>query len=112
MWPLKKMTNNTVQVVGAGLAGCEAAWQLARRGIPVLLYDMKPGKKSPAHESDLFAELVCSNSLRSDRLQNAAGLLKEEMRRMGSLIIQAADLARVPAGGALNNQRSHGCRPG
>ncbi len=101
MWPLKKMTNNTVQVVGAGLAGCEAAWQLARRGIPVLLYDMKPGKKSPAHESDLFAELVCSNSLRSDRLQNAAGLLKEEMRRMGSLIIQAADLARVPAGGAL-----------
>ena len=95
------MTNKPVKVIGAGLAGCEAAWQLARRGIPVVLSDMKPGKKSPAHESDTFAELVCSNSLRSDRLQNAAGLLKEEMRRMGSLIIAAADEARVPAGGAL-----------
>ena len=95
------MTNKPVKVIGAGLAGCEAAWQLARRGIPVALSDMKPGKKSPAHESDTFAELVCSNSLRSDRLQNAAGLLKEEMRRMGSLIIAAADEARVPAGGAL-----------
>ncbi len=95
------MTNKPVKVIGAGLAGCEAAWQLARRGIPVALSDIKPGKKSPAHESDTFAELVCSNSLRSDRLQNAAGLLKEEMRRMGSLIIAAADEARVPAGGAL-----------
>lgn len=93
--------NNAVRVIGAGLAGCEAAWQLMRQGIPVTLYDMKPGKKSPAHESDLFAELVCSNSLRSDRLQNAAGLLKEEMRRMGSLIMMTADQARVPAGGAL-----------
>ncbi len=88
-------------VVGAGLAGCEAAWQLLQQGIAVTLYDMKPRKKSPAHQSDLFAELVCSNSLRSDRLQNAVGLLKEEMRRMGSLIMQAANATQVPAGGAL-----------
>ncbi len=88
-------------VIGAGLAGCEAAWQLLRRGVAVTLRDMKPGKKSPAHASDLFAELVCSNSLRSDRLQNAVGLLKEEMRRLDSLVIRAADQARVPAGGAL-----------
>ncbi|MHC1786267.1 MAG: methylenetetrahydrofolate--tRNA-(uracil(54)-C(5))-methyltransferase (FADH(2)-oxidizing) TrmFO [Christensenellales bacterium] len=95
------MTKQAVSVIGAGLAGSEAAWQLARRGIPVKLYDMKPGRMSPAHESGLFAELVCSNSLRSDRLQNAVGLLKEEMRRLGSLVLAAADLARVPAGGAL-----------
>jgi methylenetetrahydrofolate--tRNA-(uracil-5-)-methyltransferase len=88
-------------VVGAGLAGCEAAWQLLRQGIGVTLYDMKPQKKSPAHQSDLFAELVCSNSFRSDRLHNAVGLLKEEMRRMGSLVMEAADASRVPAGGAL-----------
>ncbi|MGI6688161.1 MAG: methylenetetrahydrofolate--tRNA-(uracil(54)-C(5))-methyltransferase (FADH(2)-oxidizing) TrmFO [Christensenellales bacterium] len=90
-----------VTVIGAGLAGCEAAWQLACRDVPVRLVDMKPGVKSPAHQTDLFAELVCSNSLKSDRLQNASGLLKEEMRRLGSLVIQAADSARVPAGGAL-----------
>ncbi len=90
-----------VKVVGAGLAGCEAAYQLAERGIPVLLADMKPNKKSPAHKSSAFSELVCSNSLRSDRLQNAAGLLKEEMRRLSSLIISCADETRVPAGGAL-----------
>ena len=89
------------QVIGAGLAGAEAAWQLLRRGIPVRLHEMKPVKRSPAHSSDLFAELVCSNSLRSDRLENAVGLLKEEMRRFGSLIMQAADHCAVPAGGAL-----------
>ena len=88
-------------VVGAGLAGCEAAWQLARQGISVTLIEMKPEKMSPAHHSPLFAELVCSNSLRSDRLTNAVGLLKEEMRLCGSLIMVAADAARVPAGGAL-----------
>lgn len=88
-------------VIGAGLAGCEAAWQLAKRGVEVTLYEMKPKKMSPAHKSDLFAELVCSNSLRSDRIQNAVGLLKEEMRVLDSLIMRAADHARVPAGGAL-----------
>ena len=91
----------SVTVVGAGLAGCEAAWQLARRGVPVTLIEQKPQNHSPAHHSPLFAELVCSNSLRSDRLQNAVGLLKEEMRRLDSLILAAADKARVPAGGAL-----------
>ena len=88
-------------VIGAGLAGSEAAWQLAKRGIDVTLYEMKPQKMSPAHKSPLFAELVCSNSLRSDRLQNAVGLLKEEMRLLDSLVMRAADHARVPAGGAL-----------
>lgn len=90
-----------VTVIGAGLAGCEAAWQLANHGISVKLIEMKPHKKTPAHVSDDFAELVCSNSLRSDELTNAVGLLKEEMRRLGSLIISAADETRVPAGGAL-----------
>ena len=90
-----------VTVIGAGLAGCEAAWQLARRGVPVRLIEQKPLFMSPAHHSPLFAELVCSNSLRSDRMQNAVGLLKEEMRLLDSLILQAADRARVPAGGAL-----------
>ncbi len=89
------------RVIGAGLAGCEAAWQLAEHGVRVTLHEMKPQKRSPAHHSDLFAELVCSNSLRSDRLTNAVGLLKEEMRCCHSLIMQAADAARVPAGGAL-----------
>lgn len=90
-----------VQVVGAGLAGCEAAWQLAVRGIPVLLTEMKPEKRSPAHRADTFAELVCSNSFRGDRIENAVGLLKEELRRMGSLILACADETRVEAGGAL-----------
>ncbi|HHX22337.1 MAG TPA: FAD-binding protein, partial [Clostridiales bacterium] len=90
-----------VTVVGGGLAGCEAAWQLLTRGVPVLLVDIKPHQRTPAHQSDDLAELVCSNSLKSDRLQNAAGLLKEEMRRLNSLIIRAADATRVPAGGAL-----------
>ena len=90
-----------VVVIGAGLAGCEAAWQLAERGIPVRLYEMKPGKKTPAHQEDTFGELVCSNSLRSNQLENAVGLLKEELRRIGSLIMEAADGTRVEAGGAL-----------
>ena len=88
-------------MIGAGLAGCEAAWQLAKRGIEVRLIEMKPGKRSPAHVSADFAELVCSNSLRSDELTNAVGLLKEEMRRLGSLIMLCADATRVAAGGAL-----------
>ncbi|MBO5882798.1 MAG: methylenetetrahydrofolate--tRNA-(uracil(54)-C(5))-methyltransferase (FADH(2)-oxidizing) TrmFO [Clostridia bacterium] len=90
-----------ISVYGAGLAGCEAAWQLAKRGIEVTLYEMKPQKFSPAHHSENFAELVCSNSLRSDSVTNAVGLLKEELRRMGSLIMEAADATRVPAGSAL-----------
>ena len=88
-------------VIGAGLAGCEAAYQLAKRGIEVDLYEMKPKRRSPAHNADTLAELVCSNSLRSDRLQNGAGLMKEEMRRLDSLIMSCADSCRVPAGGAL-----------
>lgn len=92
---------NQVTVVGAGLAGSEAAWQLATRGIKVKLIEMRPLKKSPAHHTDLFAELVCSNSLRGSSLENAVGLLKEEMRRLGSLIIKCADANAVPAGGAL-----------
>ena len=94
------MTNNAT-IVGAGLAGCEAAWQLARRGIQVRLIDMKPEKFSPAHHMEGFAELVCSNSLKAEHLTNASGLLKAEMRRFDSLILRAADASRVPAGGAL-----------
>ena len=89
------------QVIGAGLAGAEAAWQLANRGVPVTLYEMKPQKYTPAHHDPGMAELCCSNSLRSDRLTNAVGLLKEEMRLLDSLIMRAADATRVPAGGAL-----------
>ena len=92
---------NKVIVIGAGLAGSEAAWQLARRGIPVELREMKPGKMTPAHHSEYFGELVCSNSLRSDQLENAVGLLKEELRRCGSLILRCAGETRVEAGGAL-----------
>lgn len=90
-----------VKVIGAGLAGCEAAWQLANRGLEVALYEMKPKKMTPAHHSSDFAELVCSNSLRGDRLENAVGLLKEELRRCGSLIMQCAEATRVEAGGCL-----------
>ncbi len=90
-----------ITVIGAGLAGCEAAWQIARRGIPVLLIDMKPQQMTPAHHLPQFAELVCSNSLRANRLENAVGLLKEEMRRLGSLILACADATAIPAGGAL-----------
>ena len=92
---------SVVKVIGAGLAGCEAAWQLAERGISVELYEMKPKKMSPAHHSADFAELVCSNSFRGDRLENAVGLLKEELRRCGSLIMQCAEATRVEAGGCL-----------
>ena len=95
-----------VKVIGAGLAGSEAAWQLAQRGIDVELYEMKPHKKSPAHHSDDFAELVCSNSLRGDRLENAVGLLKEELRRCGSLIMECAEQTRVEAGGCLAVDRA------
>lgn len=92
---------NKVTVVGAGLAGSEAAWQLAKRGIEVTLIEMRPEKSGPAHHTAKFAELVCSNSLRGDRLENAVGLLKEELRRLGSLILECAEATRVEAGGAL-----------
>ena len=95
-----------VKVIGAGLAGSEAAWQLAKRGIEVALYEMKPHKMTPAHHSPDFAELVCSNSLRGDRLENAVGLLKEELRRCGSLIMECADATRVEAGGCLAVDRA------
>ena len=91
----------TVKVIGAGLAGCEAAWQLAKRGIDVLLYEMKPQKYSPAHKLSTFAELVCSNSLRAASVENAVGLLKEEMRLAGSIIMECALETQVPAGGAM-----------
>ncbi|WP_432774241.1 FADH(2)-oxidizing methylenetetrahydrofolate--tRNA-(uracil(54)-C(5))-methyltransferase TrmFO [Brevibacillus gelatini] len=95
------MTAPTITVVGAGLAGSEAAWQIAKAGIPVKLYEMRPKTQTPAHHTDKFAELVCSNSLRANSLTNAVGVLKEEMRRLDSIIIQAADRCAVPAGGAL-----------
>lgn len=95
------MSDRSAVVIGAGLAGSEAAWQLAKRGICVSLYEMKPVNRSPAHHTDNFAELVCSNSFRGDRLSNAVGLLKEEMRRLDSLIMRWADKTRVPAGDAL-----------
>ncbi len=91
----------TIRVIGAGLAGCEAAWQIAKRGLDVTLVEMKPKKKTPAHHTDTFAELVCSNSLKAARVNSAAGLLKEEMRRMDSLLMMCADECRVAAGGAL-----------
>lgn len=92
--------NNTIVVVGAGLAGSEAAWQIAQRGVHVKLYEMRPLKQTEVHHTDLFAELVCSNSLRSNQLESGPGLLKEELRRMNSLIMMAADQCGVPAGGA------------
>ncbi|WP_017727300.1 FADH(2)-oxidizing methylenetetrahydrofolate--tRNA-(uracil(54)-C(5))-methyltransferase TrmFO [Halalkalibacterium ligniniphilum] len=95
------MSNQTVNVIGAGLAGSEAAWQLARQGVQVHLYEMRPVKQTPAHHTDKFAELVCSNSLRANSLTNAVGVLKEEMRQLDSVIIGAADDSAVPAGGAL-----------
>ena len=100
------MNERVAVVIGGGLAGCEAAWQLARFGIQVRLAEMKPKKYSPAHHSEQLAELVCSNSFRGDQLTNAVGLLKEEMRLTGSLIMQCADDTRVPAGGALAVDRS------
>jgi len=95
------MTNPEALVIGAGLAGCEAAWQLARAGIPVVLKEMKPNVYTDAHHLPTYAELVCSNSLRSNQIENAVGLLKEELRRLGSLILSCADETSVPAGGAL-----------
>ena len=92
---------NKIIIVGAGMAGAEAAWQAASRGVAVDLYEMRPVKNTPAHKTDLFAELVCSNSLRGAGLENAVGVLKEEMRRLGSIIMEAADATKVPAGGAL-----------
>jgi methylenetetrahydrofolate--tRNA-(uracil-5-)-methyltransferase len=96
-----RLAKEKVNVIGAGLAGVEASLQLAMRQIPVSLYEMKKHKRSPAHQSDLFAELVCSNSLRSDQLENAVGLLKAELRQLGSFVIAVADQTRIPAGGAL-----------
>ena len=90
-----------IYVYGAGLSGCEAAWQAAERGVDVTLCEMKPRKFTPAHHNSGFAELVCSNSLRSDRITNAVGLLKEELSRLGSLIMEAARATQVPAGSAL-----------
>ncbi|HET9595397.1 MAG TPA: methylenetetrahydrofolate--tRNA-(uracil(54)-C(5))-methyltransferase (FADH(2)-oxidizing) TrmFO [Anaeromyxobacteraceae bacterium] len=95
------MDERAVTIIGGGLAGSEAAWQLARAGVAVRLHEMKPGRRSPAHKLDGLAELVCSNSLRSDNPENAVGLLHEELRRAGSLVLEAADATRVPAGDAL-----------
>ncbi|MBV8450962.1 MAG: FAD-dependent oxidoreductase, partial [Deltaproteobacteria bacterium] len=100
------MERNFVHVIGAGLAGSEAAWQLARRGVHVRLFEMRPMRMTDAHQTGLFGELVCSNSLRNDSLETAVGVLKEEMRRLGSLIIFAAGQARVPAGAALAVDRN------
>src|SRR5882724_5774374 len=90
-----------VRIVGGGLAGCEAAWQVASQGVPVTLHEMRPVRATAVHKTDRLAELVCSNSFRGDKLDNAVGLLKEEMRRLGSLVMRAAEASRVPAGAAL-----------
>src|SRR6186713_2733308 len=90
-----------VNIVGGGLAGSEAAWQVASRGVPVVLHEMRPVRPTLVHKTDHLAELVCSNSFRGDKLDNAVGLLKEEMRRLGSLVLRVADSVRVPAGAAL-----------
>src|SRR5690348_8451503 len=90
-----------ITIVGGGLAGCEAAWQAVSRGVPVTLYEMRPVRPTAVHKTDRLAELVCSNSFRGDKLDNAVGLLKEEMRRLGSIVMRAAEAARVPAGAAL-----------
>ena len=95
------MEQKRITVCGGGLAGCEAAWQAANRGVKVRLFEMKPKKYTPAHHNEGLAELVCSNSLRSEVVTNAVGLLKEEMRKLGSLVIEAADKTSVPAGAAL-----------
>src|SRR5678815_2436764 len=90
-----------IHIIGGGLAGSEAAWQAASLGVPVVLHEMRPVRATAVHKTDRLAELVCSNSLRGDKLDNAVGLLKEEMRRLGSLVMRAADAHRVPAGAAL-----------
>src|SRR5438309_3546870 len=91
----------SITIVGGGLAGTEAAWQAASSGVPVTLHEMRPGRPTAVHKTDRLAELVCSNSFRGDKLDNAVGLLKEEMRRLGSLVMRAAEASRVPAGAAL-----------
>src|ERR671936_1191360 len=96
-----------ITIVGGGLAGSEAAWQAVSRGVPVTLYEMRPVRATAVHRTDRLAELVCSNSFRGDKLDNAVGLLKEEMRRLGSLVLRAADESRVPAGAALAVDRNH-----
>src|SRR5436189_2584904 len=93
--------SEVITVIGGGLAGCEAAWQIARSGEKVRLYEMRPVRKTPAHRTDHLAEIVCSNSLKSDQPYNASWLLKEELRRLGSILIRIADSVRVPAGSAL-----------
>jgi methylenetetrahydrofolate--tRNA-(uracil-5-)-methyltransferase len=90
-----------IHIIGGGLAGSEAAWQVARRGLPCVLHEMRPARATAAHQTDRLAELVCSNSFRGDKLDNAVGLLKEEMRRLDSLVMRAAEASRVPAGAAL-----------
>src|SRR5262245_16138805 len=90
-----------IRIIGGGLAGSEAAWQIASRGVPVTVYEMRPVRATAVHKTDRLAELVCSNSFRGDKLDNAVGLLKEEMRRLGSLVMRAAEQSRVPAGAAL-----------
>ncbi len=90
-----------IHIIGGGLAGCEAAWQAAARGVPVTIHEMRPARPTDVHKTDRLAELVCSNSFRGDKLDNAVGLLKEEMRRLDSLVMHAAEIARVPAGAAL-----------
>jgi len=95
------MNQSRIHIVGGGLAGSEAAWQAASRGVQVVLHEMRPVMPTAVHKTDRLAELVCSNSLRGDKLDNAVGLLKEEMRRLGSLVLRAADATRVPAGAAL-----------
>src|SRR4051794_19538394 len=91
----------SIRIVGGGLAGCEAAWQAASRGVPVVIHEMRPVRPTAVHKTDRLAELVCSNSFRGDKLDNAVGLLKEEMRQLGSLVMRAAEASRVPAGAAL-----------
>src|SRR5438046_6632039 len=95
-----------IHIIGGGLAGCEAAWQAASLGVRVVLHEMRPVRATAVHKTDQLAELVCSNSLRGDKLDNAVGLLKEEMRRLGSLVMRAADTHRVPAGAALGGHRA------
>src|SRR6187401_2188552 len=101
LFVIRYSSMNKVHIIGGGLAGTEAAWQVASRGVPVTLFEMRPVKPTLVHKTDGLAELVCSNSLRGDKLDNAVGLLKEEMRRLGSLVLRAADANRVPAGAAL-----------
>src|ERR1041384_4901797 len=95
------MTTKPIHIIGGGLAGSEAAWQAAETGVDVVLHEMRPVRPNHVHKTDRLAELVCSNSLRGDKLDNAVGLLKEEMRRLGSIVMRAAEASRVPAGAAL-----------